>query len=111
MSIQEHRKWKLRLGMGLLLVAALALVAGAGVEIVAYFDQVTPNEAEWAGLGQADAEAEAFVYWDGDDEISTRCAKCHNTLGHLDFLGVKGTDANAVDNAAAPGMTGVYRLA
>ncbi len=47
MSIQEHRKWKLRLGMGLLLVAALAVVAGAGVEIVAYFDQVIPNEAEW----------------------------------------------------------------
>jgi len=88
-----------------LLVAALVLVAGAGVEIVAYFDQVIPNETEWAGLGQADAEAEAFVYWDDDGYISTRCAKCHSTLGHLDFLGVEGTDANVVDNAAPLGMT------
>ncbi len=91
--------------MGLLLVAALALVAGAGVEIVAYFDQVIPNEAEWAGLGHANAEAEAFVYWDDDGEISTRCDKCHSTLGHLDFLGVEGTDANVVDNAAPLDMT------
>ncbi len=56
-------------------------------------------------LGHANAEAEAFVYWDDDGEISTRCAKCHSTLGHLDFLGVDGTDANVVDNDAPLGTT------
>ncbi len=57
----------------------------------------------WAGSGHADAEAEAFRHWDEDDpmEVSASCAKCHSAYGYLDFMGVDGTNAGVVDNAAA----------
>jgi hypothetical protein len=64
-----------------------------------------PFEALWTGSGHADATAEAFVHWDADDpaEVPTRCAKCHSEGGYLDFLGVDGTEAGVVDNAAPIG--------
>ncbi len=54
----------------------------------------------WAGSGHANAEAEAFVHWNEDDPavVPTSCAKCHSEGGHLDFLGVDGTEAGVVDN-------------
>jgi hypothetical protein len=59
----------------------------------------------WAGSAHADAEAEAFVHWDGDDPavVPARCAKCHSEGGFLDFLGADGTAAGVVDNDAAIG--------
>jgi len=65
-----------------------------------------PFEAVWAASGHADATAEAFIHWDEDDPpvVSTRCAKCHSGVGYLDFLGVDGTEAGTVDNAAEPGV-------
>jgi hypothetical protein len=49
--------------------------------------------------------AEAFRHWDEDDppEVPTNCAKCHSEPGYLDFLGVDGTAAGTVDNAAEIG--------
>ena len=75
-----------------------------GVVVLAVGMEV-PYEDLWAGSGHADATAEAFVHWDEDDppEISTSCAKCHSTPGYLDFLGLDGTDAGVVDNAAPIG--------
>lgn len=66
-----------------------------------------PFEALWAASGHADEEAEAFTHWDEDDpaEVPTSCAKCHSTPGYLDFLGLDGTAAGTVDNAAAIGTT------
>jgi mono/diheme cytochrome c family protein len=66
-----------------------------------------PFEDLWASSGHADAEAEAFVHWDEDDpaEVPTGCAKCHSTPGYLDFLGLDGTEAGTVDNAAEIGTT------
>jgi len=43
-------------------------------------------EKLWKGSGHADSSAEAFVHWDEDGEISTRCAKCHSTEGYQDFI-------------------------
>jgi len=62
-----------------------------------------PFEAMWASSGHADATAEAFRHWDEDDpkEVPTNCAKCHSGAGYLDFLGVDGTEAGTVDNAAS----------
>jgi len=62
-----------------------------------------PYEELWVSSGHADAEAEAFRHWDEDDpqEVPERCAKCHSSYGYLDFLGVDGTEAGTVDNAAA----------
>lgn len=59
----------------------------------------------WASSGHADASAEAFKHWDEDDpaEVPTSCAKCHSETGYLDFLGLDGTEAGVVDNAAPIG--------
>ncbi|MGD2103586.1 MAG: cytochrome c3 family protein [Anaerolineae bacterium] len=64
-----------------------------------------PFQDLWVSSGHADAEAEAFRHWDEDDpaEVPTRCAKCHSAPGYLDFLGVDGTEAGVVDNAAEIG--------
>jgi hypothetical protein len=66
-----------------------------------------PFLEEWEGSGHNDVEAEAFVHWDEDDpaEVPTSCAKCHSTPGYRDFLGVDGTEAGVVDNAAEIGTT------
>ncbi len=73
------------------------------VEVVGQPAVEVPFEAMWAASGHADAEAEAFRHWDEDDpkEVPARCAKCHSSYGYLDFLGVDGTEAGVVDNAAA----------
>lgn len=64
-------------------------------------------EEKWATSAHADKTAEAFIHWNEDDpaEVSTRCAKCHSTPGHLDFLGADGTEAGVVDNPAPIGST------
>jgi hypothetical protein len=64
-----------------------------------------PFADAWAASGHADAEAEAFTHWDEDDppEVPVACAKCHSEPGYLDFLGLDGTEAGTVDNAAEIG--------
>jgi hypothetical protein len=59
----------------------------------------------WAGSGHADAAAEAFTHWDEDDppEVPTSCAKCHSAPGYKDYLGVDGSEAGVVDDAAEIG--------
>ena len=122
-------KWALGLTIALLLGAAAVLTACGGeaatpcpeaecpecpeVECPDCPEAVCPEPAVevpfedlWAASGHADAEAEAFVHWDEDDpaEVPARCAKCHSTPGYLDFLGLDGTEAGAVDNAAEIGI-------
>ncbi|MBU0703429.1 MAG: hypothetical protein KKC18_06140 [Chloroflexi bacterium] len=66
-----------------------------------------PYEELWAASPHNDAESEAFIHWNEDDpaEVPSECAKCHSTPGYLDFLGVDGTEAGVVDNAAEIGTT------
>jgi hypothetical protein len=106
-----HRKLIL-LGMTLL-GAALLLAACGGGETPAVTSEAPPMEPEvvipfldeWMGSGHADASAEAFTHWDEDDpaEVPAGCAKCHSEAGYRDFLGVDGTAAGTVDNAAPIG--------
>jgi hypothetical protein len=99
-----------------MLTITLTLILGAGLFL--YFGQsslsglVSAQEAveipfleEWSASGHADAMAAAFTNWDEEDpkEIPVQCAKCHSTPGHLDFLGVDGSEAGAVDAAAPVG--------
>ncbi|MEW6717017.1 MAG: cytochrome c3 family protein [Chloroflexota bacterium] len=58
-----------------------------------------PFQDLWASSGHADTEAEAFRHWDEDDPpvVSLACAKCHSTLGYLDFLGADGSEAGLVN--------------
>ncbi len=64
-------------------------------------------EDVWARSGHADRTAESFVHWDEDvpAEIPVTCAKCHSLPGWLDYLGVDGTKAGVVDQAARIGTT------
>jgi hypothetical protein len=59
----------------------------------------------WLGSGHADTKAAAFTHWDEDDPkvIPADCAKCHSEGGMLDFLGVDGSAAGAVDKEAQIG--------
>jgi hypothetical protein len=60
---------------------------------------------EWQGSGHANASAEAFRHWDGEDpaQVPIACAKCHTGDGYQDFLGVDGSEAGSV-SAAVPAM-------
>lgn len=64
-----------------------------------------PIEVAWQSSAHADAAAEAFVHWNGDDpaEIPTTCARCHSTPGFLDYVGADGSEALVVDEAAPVG--------
>jgi len=97
-------KWALRTIVILLVIGATTLIAWGNVQILAL---EIPFEAPWASSGHADVTVEAFTHWDSDDppEIPSECAKCHSTPGYLDFLGMDGTDAGTVDNAAPIGTT------
>ena len=66
-----------------------------------------PYETLWVTSPHNNVESEAFRHWDEDDpaEVPASCAKCHSTPGYLDFLGLDGTAAGAVDNAAELGST------
>jgi len=101
MSKQEFSsKWALWLSVTLLVVVMSVLDAWGAEEVK------IPFWTTWINSGHADANAEAFRHWDdGPQEISTRCAKCHSTPGHLDFLGADGTEAGTVDNPAPIGTT------
>jgi len=61
-----------------------------------------PFLGQWQGSGHADADSESFTHWDEDDPpvIPPVCAKCHSALGFKDFVGVDGTEAGVVNNAA-----------
>jgi hypothetical protein len=64
-------------------------------------------EELWITSGHADSKSEAFTHWDEDNpkEVPSDCAKCHSRPGFIDYLGVDGSLAGRVDNAAQIGTT------
>lgn len=108
------RKLLLALGFALLLAAAaVALMQGPSRQALAQGGDEQCDGAPcpawiveaWSGSAHADATAEAFRHWDGEDpqEIPVTCAKCHSEGGHLDFLGADGSAAGIVDAPAPVG--------
>ncbi len=100
------------LGFALLLAAAaVALLPGARSAVLAQEGGQECDGAPcpawiveaWAGSGHADATAQAFRHWDGEDpkEVPVACAKCHSEGGYLDFLGADGSAAGVVDTPAS----------
>lgn len=93
----------------LIVVLIAVLLVAAGCKLTVKDPPETPQppgetydpQALWQGSGHADATAEAFVHWDGDDPplVPTGCAKCHSNDGFLDFI-----DNGVVDAAANPGV-------
>ncbi len=77
-------------------IIAILLVVGVGVffaansqfagQEVSLQSKASHAEMLWRTSGHADSGAEAFVHWDEDGEISTRCAKCHSTEGYNEFI-------------------------
>ena len=97
MSKQEFsNKWALGFILAVLFIAAGALVA-LEVEV--------PFETRWESSGHADPCSEAFIHWDNDGEVSTRCAKCHSTHGFMDFIGADGSSPGEVNEPAELGTT------
>ncbi len=86
----------------LLALFGLAL-AGCGLA------QASEDEIEqaWQTSAHADIESRSFTRWNDNDpaEIPENCAKCHSTIGYLDFLGTDGSTAGQVDAPAPVGTT------
>lgn len=82
-------------------VVEVMVEAEAPVSAVA----VVPFEEQWANSPHADASAEAFIHWDGDDpaEVPANCAKCHSTTGFMDFVGADGSAFGSVEAAVPVG--------
>ncbi len=106
------RKLMFGVGFALLLAAAVvALMPGARDTALAQGGDEQCDGAPcpawiveaWSGSGHADATAEAFRHWDGEDpkEVPVACAKCHSEGGYLDFLGADGSAAGVVDAPAS----------
>ena len=55
---------------------------------------------DWWNSAHADVSAVAFTNWNEDDpaEVPVFCSKCHSGQAFLDYLGMDGTVAMAVDN-------------
>ncbi len=92
---------RLSLPFGLLLVffiISLHACSGGGGGGGGVTGETPPFEG-FEDSAHADATAEAFNHWDADvpPEVPTTCAKCHNTAGFLDFLGVDGSAERQVD--------------
>ena len=68
---------------------------------------VIPFEEEWANSPHNNAEAEAFMHWDEDEEkvVPENCAKCHSTPGFIDFVGADGSEVGVVNAPAELGST------
>ncbi len=62
-----------------------------------------PYYALWMNSGHADDTSESFRHWDEEDPVAVPvgCAKCHSSGGFLDYIGADGTEAFAVNAAAA----------
>jgi hypothetical protein len=81
------------------------MVEAAAPETAVSAVSVVPFEEQWASSPHADASAEAFVHWDGDDpaEVPANCAKCHSTTGFMDFVGADGSAFGSVEVAVPVG--------
>ena len=106
----NHRKPQLLIIVAGLLLVVIALASAYGpTPTLAQDPTQTPNPVgdpptflsnyydAWVESPHANVEAEAFVHWDEDGEVSERCAACHTSSGYVDFLGGDGTEAGVVD--------------
>ena len=64
-----------------------------------------PFWTEWEASAHAQADSPAFRYWDTSvpAQIPADCARCHSTVGFLNFLGADGSPAGLVDGSVEAG--------
>jgi hypothetical protein len=93
------------------LAILLLFIIGAGIVGWVFTrvraEPVNEITIKWSTSGHADRTSPAFRAWDENDPpvIPPVCAKCHSTLGYLDFIGEDGTEPGRVDNAPPIGTT------
>lgn len=89
-------------------LVALCASLLASLSVAQQRDIDIPFYDAWVNSPHADQSSPAFSHWQEEDDqlIPQRCAACHSTTGHLDYLGVDGSPAGTVD-AKAPGLEGV----
>lgn len=91
-----------------LLTCLLSFGLFAGFAQAEMRDITIPFYDSWVSSPHADITSEAFAHWEEEEDkmVSERCAACHSTTGHLDYLGADGSTPYKVD-AKAPGLEGV----
>jgi len=97
--------YRRKVAIALLVIVAVGLLIWAFVRTRS--EPVDAVTIKWSGSGHSERESDAFRRWDTADPavIPTNCAKCHSTIGYMDFLGEDGTAAGQVDNASPIGTT------
>lgn len=95
-----------------LLLTSLVMFIAAAIVIAGLvrLDARQPVEAltsDWVASGHADFTARSFNHWNDDDPplIPANCATCHSTLGLLDYVGERGTEAGSVAHPVPIGTT------
>jgi len=83
-----------------LLSILLAALFGTGLAIADERKIEIPFYDAWLSSPHADFTGEPFAHWNDDGAVDERCAACHSTTGHLDFLGVDGSAAGTVEKKA-----------
>ncbi len=89
-------------------VGAVAPAVSAQSDTVPFgYDHLEiPFFGEWMASPHADLTSRSFTYWNGNDPavVPVSCAKCHSSDGYHDFIGLDGSAAGSVDEAAQPGV-------
>jgi len=95
-----------RLVLYVLMISAVLAVIGLYV-LPDPPEPVAPISEKWERSPHNAADSESFTRWDEDDppRVPVACAKCHSSFGYRDYLGVDGTAAGTVDQAAKTGTT------
>lgn len=82
----------LALSFAALLASGLATAEERKIEI--------PFYDAWLSSPHADFTSEPFAHWNDDGAVDQRCAACHSTTGHLDFIGADGSAVGSVEKTA-----------
>lgn len=67
--------------------------------------RAVPFQDAWAFSGHNNVMSRAFRNWDAAGSIPVACAKCHSSIGYLDFLGADGSAPGVVDEPSPLGTT------
>ncbi len=75
-----------------------------------FIPTITPTDpppflTAWQSSGHANPDSPAFRYWDDSEAalLPVDCARCHSSMGFLDYLGADGSQPGVVEAPVEPG--------